>query len=86
MGRILGIDYGKKRIGLAVSDPLKIIAIHAGLECGAIIGKYSHLKAISIGPTINGAHSENESVDVSSVGKLYNFAYKIINEISNPQS
>lgn len=26
MGRYLAIDYGKKRVGVAVSDPLKIIA------------------------------------------------------------
>ena len=26
MGRIIAIDYGKKRTGLAVSDPLKMIA------------------------------------------------------------
>lgn len=26
MGRILALDYGKKRVGVAVSDPLKIIA------------------------------------------------------------
>lgn len=26
MGRILSIDYGSKRVGLAVTDPLKIIA------------------------------------------------------------
>lgn len=26
MGRVLAIDYGKKRCGLAVTDPLKIIA------------------------------------------------------------
>ena len=26
MGRILAIDYGKKRVGLAVTDPLQIIA------------------------------------------------------------
>lgn len=26
MGRILGIDYGTKRIGLAITDPLKIFA------------------------------------------------------------
>ncbi len=26
MGRILSIDYGKKRVGLAVTDPLQIIA------------------------------------------------------------
>ena len=30
MARILAIDYGKKRTGIAVSDPLKIIA--TGLE------------------------------------------------------
>ena len=26
MGRILGIDYGRKRIGLAVTDPLQLFA------------------------------------------------------------
>ncbi|MCK4297632.1 MAG: Holliday junction resolvase RuvX, partial [Candidatus Marinimicrobia bacterium] len=26
MGRVLCIDYGKSRIGLALSDPLQIIA------------------------------------------------------------
>jgi len=26
MGRIMGIDYGSKRTGLAVTDPLKMIA------------------------------------------------------------
>lgn len=30
MGRILAIDYGKKRTGLAVTDPLKIIASGLG--------------------------------------------------------
>ena len=26
MGRLLGIDHGQKRIGLAISDPNKIIS------------------------------------------------------------
>ncbi len=30
MGRIIAIDYGQKRVGIAVTDPLKIIA--TGLE------------------------------------------------------
>jgi putative Holliday junction resolvase len=35
MGRIMSIDYGKKRVGIAVTDPLKIIAtaldtVHSG--------------------------------------------------------
>ena len=31
MGRILAIDYGKKRVGLAVSDPCGIIATGIGI-------------------------------------------------------
>jgi putative holliday junction resolvase len=30
MGRILGIDYGKKRVGLAVTDPLQMFASPLG--------------------------------------------------------
>ena len=30
-GRILGVDYGERRIGLAVSDPLGITAQPAGM-------------------------------------------------------
>jgi putative Holliday junction resolvase len=26
LGRILAIDYGRKRVGLAVTDPMKMIA------------------------------------------------------------
>ena len=26
MGRVLAVDYGTKRVGLAVTDPLQIIA------------------------------------------------------------
>ena len=39
MGRILAIDYGKKRTGLAVSDPLKIIATALDtVDTGELIG------------------------------------------------
>jgi putative holliday junction resolvase len=30
MGRIMAIDYGQKRVGLAVTDPLQIIATNLG--------------------------------------------------------
>jgi len=39
MGRIIAIDYGKKRTGLAVSDPLKIIATGLGtVDSNELIG------------------------------------------------
>lgn len=42
MGRILAIDYGKKRTGIAVSDPLKLIA--GGLTTVPTTGLMSFLK------------------------------------------
>ena len=37
MGRIIAIDYGQKRTGLAVSDPLKIIAGRLGVVEGKMV-------------------------------------------------
>ncbi|MDR0546397.1 MAG: Holliday junction resolvase RuvX [Dysgonamonadaceae bacterium] len=45
MGRIIAIDYGKKRTGLAVSDPLQIIA--GGLETVESYRVIDYLKAYS---------------------------------------
>ncbi|MEN8121245.1 MAG: Holliday junction resolvase RuvX [Bacteroidota bacterium] len=42
MGRILAIDYGKKRTGIAVTDPLQIIA--SGLTTVDTINNLSFLK------------------------------------------
>ena len=42
MGRILAIDYGRKRCGIAVTDPLKIIA--NGLETVATHKLMDYLK------------------------------------------
>lgn len=43
MGRILSIDYGKKRTGIAVTDPLKLIA--GGLATVSTLELYDFLKA-----------------------------------------
>lgn len=42
--------------------------IHAGLECGLIKKHYPDMDIVSIGPTINNAHSPDECVDIDSVG------------------
>ena len=50
-----------------------ITAIHAGLECGIIGGKYPGLDMISFGPTICYPHSPDEKVEIASVEKFYDF-------------
>ena len=45
----------------------RILAIHAGLECGIIGEKYPGLEMVSFGPTVNDAHTPDERVHVPSV-------------------
>lgn len=45
--------------------------IHAGLECGIIGSKYPHLDMISFGPSIRGAHSPDERVELASVTEFW---------------
>ena len=60
----------------------KVLAIHAGLECGVIGGKYPGMDMISFGPTIKGAHSPDERVEIASVQKFWDFTLGILKSIS----
>lgn len=51
----------------------KVMAIHAGLECGIIGGKYPNMDMISCGPTICYPHSPDEKVNIASVAKFWDF-------------
>ncbi|MDX2413782.1 MAG: aminoacyl-histidine dipeptidase [Bacteroidales bacterium] len=51
----------------------EIKAIHAGLECGIIMGPYPKLDVISFGPTIRFPHSPDEKVKIDTVQKFYDF-------------
>ena len=44
-------------------DSSKVLAIHAGLECGLIGEKDPKIEIVSFGPTIKDAHSINERVE-----------------------
>lgn len=51
----------------------KIMAIHAGLECGLFGVCYPQWDMISFGPTISHPHSPDERVNIESVGKFWDF-------------
>ncbi len=61
----------------------EIKAIHAGLECGLFLEKYPHLDMISCGPTILGAHSPEERMQISTVEKWWRFVLELIKTIDN---
>ena len=60
----------------------KIMAIHAGLECGILVSKIKNLDVISIGPNIRGAHTPEEYMEIDSVGKTWDVIIKAL-EIYN---
>jgi dipeptidase D len=65
--------------GLYGSMP-DVKAIHAGLECGLFLQKYPHLDMISFGPTIKGAHTPEERLDINTVEKFWDFLLKMLEE------
>lgn len=60
----------------------KVLVIHAGLECGLIGKKFPGMDMISYGPTIKGAHSPDERLSISTVGKFWDLTVDLLKNIS----
>jgi len=65
---------------LFLSKP-QVKAIHAGLECGLIGDKYPLMDMISFGPTIKGAHSPDERLDIESVTRFWKLTLSVLKKI-----
>ncbi|MBM4158186.1 MAG: aminoacyl-histidine dipeptidase [Ignavibacteria bacterium] len=59
----------------------KVVAIHAGLECGLIGGVYPNLDMISFGPTIRFPHSPDEMVNIETVKKFWDYLVETLKNI-----
>lgn len=59
----------------------KVLAIHAGLECGLIGEKYPGIDMISFGPTIKGAHSPDEGILIDTASKFWEHLLDILKNI-----
>jgi len=67
------------------SEP-NINACHAGLECGILGAHLPGMDMISFGPTIHGAHSPDEKVQISSVQKFWGYLLKVLQQIPSKNS
>jgi dipeptidase D len=70
-----------KRVNSCVEEVFgesRMMAIHAGLECGVIGEKYPGMKLASIGPTIRYPHSTREEVKIDSVEKTFSVVKRVI--------
>lgn len=72
------INTYKKLFGV---EPV-VRSIHAGLECGLFLEKYPNLDMVSFGPTIKGAHSPDERLDIKSTEKFWKHLVEVLEKIN----
>jgi dipeptidase D len=60
---------------------VEVKAIHAGLECGIIGEKCPGMDMLSFGPTLEGVHSPDEKMHISTVEKYWDFLMGILKNV-----
>lgn len=61
--------YGKKPV---------LEAIHAGVECGILAAKIPGLDCVSIGPDMSDVHTAQESLDIASVQRMWEYLLAVL--------
>jgi dipeptidase D len=56
-------------------------SIHAGLECGLFLEKYPQLDMVSFGPTIRGAHSPDERLNIETTQKFWKHLVDVLESL-----
>ncbi len=59
----------------------EVTAIHAGLECGLFYKKIENIDMISIGPTIKGAHTTEERIEIKTVKMFWDLLTDVLKNI-----
>lgn len=62
-------QYGKEPV---------IETVHAGVECGIFASKIAKLDAVSIGPELKDIHTPNETMNIASVGRLFEMVKEVL--------
>lgn len=63
-------------------QPAELKAIHAGLECGILLSKKPDMDVVSFGPTITGAHSPSEQLQISTVKPFWQLLSNLMSELA----
>ncbi|WP_038265546.1 aminoacyl-histidine dipeptidase [Zhouia amylolytica] len=75
------LEVLKEKYAKLFNEEPEVVACHAGLECGILGQNYPDMDMISYGPTIRGAHSPDERVNIASVQKFWKFTLEILKDI-----
>ena len=75
------LDLFSKKYHELFHKEAMVTGIHAGLECGILRDKIGPIDAVSFGPTIMGAHSPQERLQVSTVEPFWNLLKEVLKSL-----
>ncbi len=61
----------------------KVVAIHAGLECGLFYEKIDGLDCVSLGPNMKDIHTSEEVLDIASTERVWKYLLKVLETLKN---
>lgn len=62
---------------------LKVVAIHAGLECGLFYERMVGLDCTSLGPDILDIHTSEERLDMGSVKRVWEYLIEVLKNLKD---
>ena len=68
----------KKAYSEVVGEKLKVIGVHAGLECAFFSSVKPEMQMVSVGPQLYDVHSPKERWEISSLGDTIDFVVKAL--------
>mmetsp|Transcript_16227 Transcript_16227/g.35507 ORF Transcript_16227/g.35507 Transcript_16227/m.35507 type:complete len:576 (+) Transcript_16227:34-1761(+) len=80
------VDLLMRHLASVTSETPQIRAIHAGLEVGLIMERCPTVTdAVSFGPTIVGAHSPDEALEIKTVQPFFDVLMKVLADLAKPE-
>ena len=65
------------------AEPIEVLAIHAGLECGILAEKCPDSDIVSFGPTIRNAHTPEEAVLIPTVSPFWDLTLGVLSKLAD---
>jgi tRNA(Arg) A34 adenosine deaminase TadA len=62
----------------------RVVVTHGGLESSTIKDKHPGMEAISIGPTVLGAHTPDEKMDLRTLAEAKGYLFELVRRLSRP--
>ena len=75
------LDVTRKAYETLFGESPKVLAIHAGLECGLFLEKYPYLDMVSVGPQMYGVHSPQERLSISSTQRCWAWVCEVLKNL-----